>query len=59
MRLLSLVSAAPDPCGVEDFARKLAQSLPAKVPPITTGKPAPPPEDSAEPPGEGEGNGDR
>lgn len=30
MRLLSLVSAAPDPCGVEDFARKLAARFDAR-----------------------------
>jgi hypothetical protein len=38
----------------EEFARKLAKSLPAKVPTITTGKPAPPAAESAGPPGEGD-----
>jgi hypothetical protein len=38
----------------EEYARKLAKSLPAKVPTITTGKPAASKEESAGPPGEGD-----
>jgi hypothetical protein len=38
----------------EEFARKLAKSLPAKVLTITTGKPAAPKDESAGPPGEGD-----
>ena len=38
----------------EEFARKLAKSLPAKVPTITTGKPSAPAAESAGPPGEGD-----
>lgn len=38
----------------EDYARKLAKSLPARVPTITTGKPAAPAAESGGPPGEGD-----